>query len=131
MTKKADLSITECAFRRVLEIISNKWTVLVIAALMSGTKRYGEIRRRIDGISQKMLTQTLRQMERDGLVKRSVHPTVPPTVEYALTPIGESFIPHMYQMKQWTNEYYPLIEQARRDYDREIASVRSEHAPQG
>jgi DNA-binding HxlR family transcriptional regulator len=116
---KPDISVTECGYRRVLEIISNKWTVLVIFALENGTKRYGEVRRRIVGISQKMLTQTLRHLERDGLVKRYVHPSVPPIVEYALTPLGETLIPHLRQMKQWTNDYYPLVEIARRDYDLE------------
>ncbi|TDF97709.1 winged helix-turn-helix transcriptional regulator [Paenibacillus piri] len=114
---KPDISVTECAYRRVLEIISNKWTVLVIFALESGTNRYGEIRRRIADISQKMLTQTLRQLERDGFVKRNVHPSIPPAVEYELTPLGETLIPHMRQMKQWTTDYYSQVEQARRSYD--------------
>lgn len=66
-----------------------------------------------------MLTQTLRQLERDGLVKRDVYPSVPPIVEYTLTPLAETLLPHLRQMKQWTSEYYPLVEQARKDYDRE------------
>lgn len=122
MTKRTpmrpDISVKECSYRRVLEIISSKWTVLVIAALANGTKHYGDLRRRIEGISQKMLTQTVRQLERDGLVKRQVYHSVPPSVEYELTPVGEAVIPHLMQMKQWVNEYYPLIEQARREYDR-------------
>lgn len=113
-----DISVKGCSYRRVLEIISSKWTVLVIVALANGTKHYGELRRRIEGISQKMLTQTVRQLERDGLVSRQVHQSVPPSVAYELTPVGEAVIPHLIQMKQWVNEYYPLIEQARQEYDR-------------
>ncbi|MNI77924.1 putative HTH-type transcriptional regulator YybR [compost metagenome] len=114
---KPDISLTECAYRRVLEIISNKWAVLVIYALEDGTKRYGEVRNRISGISQKMLTQTLRQLERDGFVTREVHPSVPPVVEYTLAPLAHTLLPHLRQMKQWTTEHYPQVEQARKDYD--------------
>lgn len=85
-----DISVSACAYSKVLEIISNKWTALVIYALEGGILRYGELRRRIEGVSQKMLTQTLRQLERDGLVKRHITPSVPPIVEYSLTPLGET-----------------------------------------
>ncbi|WP_379164170.1 winged helix-turn-helix transcriptional regulator [Paenibacillus sp. sgz5001063] len=121
MTRKAavkpDISLTACAYRRMLEIISNKWAVLVIYALEDGTKRYGEVRHRISGISQKMLTQTLRQLERDGFVTREVHPSVPPFVEYTLTPLAHTLLPHLHQMKQWSNKHYALVEQARNEYD--------------
>ncbi|UUZ90057.1 helix-turn-helix transcriptional regulator [Paenibacillus sp. P25] len=117
--RKPDLSVERCSYRRILEIISSKWTVLVIVALENGTKRYGEIRRRIADISQKMLTQTLRQLERDGLIRRDVHPSVPPIVEYTLTPLGETLLPYMHQLKQWTKEFYPQVEEARSAYDRE------------
>lgn len=80
--------------------------------------RYGEVRKRIEGISQKMLTQTLRQMERDGLVRREVTPTVPPVVDYSLTPLGETLIGTMKHLKLWTAEYFPLVERAREEYDR-------------
>lgn len=116
---RVDISVPACDYRRMLEIISSKWTVLVIYALQDGSVRYAEIRKRIDGISQKMLTQTLRQLERDGLVKRDVYPSVPPTVEYELTPLGETLIPYLRQLQQWTKAYYPLVEKARKDYDRD------------
>lgn len=116
--KQADISITACSYRRVLEIISNKWSALVIYALEDGSLRYGEIRRRIEGVSQKMLTQTLRQLERDGLVRREVTPSVPPVVDYSLTPLGETLINTLRQLKLWTAEYYPLVEKARAEYDR-------------
>ncbi|RCW48534.1 winged helix-turn-helix transcriptional regulator [Paenibacillus prosopidis] len=115
--KQPDISISACSYRRVLEIISNKWTALVIYALDEGSLRYGEVRRRIEGISQKMLTQTLRQLERDGLIRRDITPSVPPMVEYSLTPLGESLSQLMRPLKQWTNENYPLVEKAREEYD--------------
>ncbi|WP_027094108.1 winged helix-turn-helix transcriptional regulator [Cohnella thermotolerans] len=116
--KEPRVSIEECSYRKVLDIVSSKWTVLVMAALSGGTRRYGELRRRIADISQKMLTQTLRQLERDGLVERNAIPSVPPAVEYKLTPLGETLIPHFREMRQWAHDYYPLVERARSDYDR-------------
>ena len=77
-----------CLSRVVLSRIADKWTALIIHVLATGTRRYAELQREIGGISQKMLTQTLRSLERDGLVSRKVHPVVPPKVEYALTPLG-------------------------------------------
>src|SRR5260370_39211953 len=76
--------------RQVLDLLAEKWTALVLYALAFGVKRHGEIKREIEGISQKMLTRTLRNLERDGLVKRTVYHVVPPRVEYALTPLGET-----------------------------------------
>ncbi|ASA21063.1 winged helix-turn-helix transcriptional regulator [Paenibacillus donghaensis] len=116
-TFKPDISLQECSYRRLLEIISNKWTVLVIFALEDGSLRYGEVRRRIADISQKMLTQSLRQMERNGLIQREVQPSVPPVVDYQLTALGETLIPHLRQMKEWTIEYYPQVQRAREEYD--------------
>ncbi|MGM0884258.1 MAG: winged helix-turn-helix transcriptional regulator [Bacillota bacterium] len=118
VSKQPDISISACSYRRVLEIISNKWTALVIYSLDEGSLRYGEVRRRIEGISQKMLTQTLRQLERDGLIRRDITPSVPPMVEYSLTPLGESLSQLMRPLKQWTNENYPFVEKAREEYDR-------------
>ncbi|MDR9855107.1 helix-turn-helix domain-containing protein [Paenibacillus sp. VCA1] len=110
-------SVTSCTARRVLEIVSNKWPVLIIFVLEKGSKPYGQLQRSIADISQKMLIQTLRQLERDGLVERSVLPEVPPVAEYALTPLGASLIPYLRQLNHWLNEHYPQIEQARKDYD--------------
>jgi len=124
MAKKAeiapDVSVNTCAYRRVLEIISSKWIVLVMHVLEDGSKRYGEIAKRIEGVSQKMLTQTLRQLERDGLVRRNVHPTVPPAVDYALTPLGESLMRHIRGFRDWTEVYFPFVERAREEYDRRV-----------
>lgn len=112
-----DISISACSYRRVLEIISNKWTALVIYSLEDGSQRYGEIRRRIEGVSHKMLTQTLRQLERDGLIERTIHPSVPATVEYMLTSLGETLIPLMRQLSEWAHHSYSLVEQSREDFD--------------
>lgn len=117
--QQADISITACSYRRVLEIISNKWSALVIYALEDGTLRYGEVRRRIEGISQKMLTHTLRQLERDGLVRREVKPSVPPIVDYSLTPLGDTLIDTLKHLKLWTAEYYPDVQKAREKYDQD------------
>ena len=114
--KPADISHTACSYTHVLDIISNKWTALVIYSLENGTIRYGEIKRRIEGISQKMLTQTLRQLERDGLVSRKVTPSVPPIVDYTLTPLGETLIPCMKMLKGWAAEHYPSVQKARESY---------------
>src|SRR5204863_8170563 len=82
----------QCPSRLVLDRIADKWTALIIQVLAHGTKRYAALQRETGGISQKMLTQTLRRLERDGLVQRTVHPVVPPKVAYALTRLGRTFI---------------------------------------
>ncbi|EFM12594.1 transcriptional regulator, HxlR family [Paenibacillus curdlanolyticus YK9] len=117
--REPDISLTVCSYSHVLEIISNKWTALVIYALEDGTIRYGEIKRRIAGISQKMLTQTLKQLERDGLISRKVTPSVPPVVEYKLTLLGESLIPYMRQLTEWANVHFAEVQHAREAYDSE------------
>ncbi|MEO8501557.1 MAG: helix-turn-helix domain-containing protein, partial [Vicinamibacteria bacterium] len=81
-----------CPSRQVLDRIADRWTALVIRALSEGTLRHGELQRRVGGVSQKMLTQTLRSLERDGLVVRKIHSVVPPMVDYSLTPLGHTLI---------------------------------------
>ncbi|WP_373230987.1 winged helix-turn-helix transcriptional regulator [Cohnella sp.] len=115
--KQPDISISACTYSQVLEIVSNKWTALVIYALEDGTIRYGEVKSRIEGVSQKMLTQSLKQLERDGLVRREVTPSVPPIVEYSLTPLGETLIPCMKMLKVWASNHYSLVRKARAEYD--------------
>ncbi|MED4953796.1 helix-turn-helix domain-containing protein [Paenibacillus macerans] len=116
-TKKNDISVAVCGYSKVIEIISNKWTALIIYALENGSIRYGELERRIEAISKKMLTQTLRKLERNGLVQRHITPTVPPIVEYSLTPLGESLLQPMRELRQWGRENYLHVEAARADYD--------------
>ncbi|MCR8644328.1 helix-turn-helix transcriptional regulator [Paenibacillus sp. N1-5-1-14] len=106
-----------CHYRRALEIVASKWTVLVFYELESGTKRYSDLKRSIDCVTQKMLTQTLRQLERDGLVLRVVYPTIPPTVEYSLTPLGVSLIEPMRTLHKWTETHYDSVLEARQTFD--------------
>ncbi len=117
MRRKPDISLEACSYGHVLDMISNKWTALVIYAMEDGKIRYGEIKRRIEGISQKMLTQTLKQLERDGLVNRKLIPAVPPITEYSLTPLGESLLPIMKMLKDWASDHYGIVQQARERYD--------------
>ena len=91
--------------------------MLVIYALSEGTKRHNRLQREVEGISQKMLTKTLRSLERDGLIRREVYPVVPPKVEYSLTPLGESLIGILTELCEWAEEHIEEVEAARADYD--------------
>jgi len=103
----------KCGSHRVLDLIANRWTALVIHALAGGTQRYSELHRKIGGVSQKMLTQTLRKLEREGLVERRVYPVVPPKVEYSLTPLGRTLTGPLRAICQWAEEHLPELERAR------------------
>lgn len=103
----------ECDSRKVLERIADKWTALIIHVLSSGTKRHNELRRQISGVSQKMLTQTLRSLEDDGIVSRKIYPVVPPRVEYSLTPLGRSLIEPLEAICRWAEKHLPELEAAR------------------
>ena len=94
-----------CPSRLVLDRIADKWTALVIQILAGGTMRYAALQREIGGISQKMLTQTLRSLERDGLVQRTVHPVVPPKVEYSLTRLGRTLIEPLQGLCRWSEKH--------------------------
>ncbi|MEV6061940.1 winged helix-turn-helix transcriptional regulator [Nocardia asteroides] len=109
----ADVYSAKCPTREVLDHIAGKWTVLIVDALAGGTLRYTDLRRRIEGISQKMLTQTLRQLEHDGFVTRTVHPTVPPRVDYTLTDLGHSLREPIAALREWVEGNINRIEQAR------------------
>lgn len=106
-----------CPKRQVLEILTNKWTTLVLGSLSSGTRRFQQLRRSVDGVSQKMLTQTLRSLERDGLVSRRAYATVPPRVEYSLTPLGQTLIEPLYVLAAWARENVREIARARAAWD--------------
>ncbi|MFC9608500.1 winged helix-turn-helix transcriptional regulator [Streptomyces niveus] len=118
----------DCEVRQILDRIGDKWSLLVIALLDVSTMRFTELRREIDGISQRMLTVTLRQLERDGLVKRTVHPVVPPRVEYRLTPMGRTLHTTINALVIWTEEHQNQIAAAREDYDRRAAEAAAEAA---
>ncbi len=100
--------------RQVLDLIADKWTALVILSLSRNTKRrYGELHREIGGVSQKMLTQTLRNLEHSGLIHRQVYPVVPPMVEYSLTPLGETLVKPLKTLCNWASEHFHEVEAAR------------------
>lgn len=110
---QANIMCSACPSRQVLELIADRWTVAVIQVLAERKHRYGEIRRIIEGISPKMLTHTLRGLERDGLVERKVYPVVPPQVEYSLTPLGETLIPTLGALRAWAEANYPAVLESR------------------
>ncbi len=105
------------AVSEVLARVGDKWTVLVVTVLGEGPKRFNELRRSLGSISQRMLTLTLRELERDGLVTRTVHPTVPPRVEYALTKLGRSLLEPVSSLVLWARRNRATIEDARRRFD--------------
>ncbi|MFE5853098.1 MULTISPECIES: winged helix-turn-helix transcriptional regulator [unclassified Streptomyces] len=117
----------DCEVRQILDRIADKWSLLVIALLDSRVLRFTELRREIDGISQRMLTVTLRQLERDGLVSRTVHPVVPPRVEYALTPLGCTLHTTIRSLVTWTEEHQNEIAGARAAYDARVAGEAAQH----
>ena len=116
-----DVMQSACPTRRVLDRIANKWTMLVVLALGDGTLRFSQLRARVQGVTQKMLTQTLRGLERDGMVHRRVYATVPVTVEYTLTPIGRSLGETVAVIRQWSYAHMPAIAKARMRYDENSA----------
>ena len=101
----------------VLDLVADKWTMRVVYTLKNGSRHYGEILRTIEGISKKMLTQTLRDLERNGFVTRTVHPTNPPTVEYTLTPLGQTLLQAIVTLCDWAKAHYPEVEAAQARYD--------------
>lgn len=113
-----DAYLAECPSRQLLDSISDKWVALVIAALGDGPARYSELARHLAGISQKMLTQTLRTLERDGLVAREVTPSVPVRVDYELTPLGHDLHGLMQQVKDWAEAHMDEVLAARAAHDR-------------
>lgn len=111
-----------CPSRQLLDTIGNKWASLVIVALgLEGRMRYSMLSARIAGVSQKMLTQTLRGLERDGLLTRTVTPSVPVRVDYELTPLGLSLLKTICQLKDWAEAHMPEVDRAREEYDRTSA----------
>ncbi len=106
-----------CPTRLVLNRIADKWTVLVVSSLEQGTKRFSSLQREIGGISQKMLTQTLRGLERDGLVSRTIYPTIPPKVEYTLTDLGRTLVGLVDAVRVWSEQHIENVIQAQTTYD--------------
>jgi DNA-binding HxlR family transcriptional regulator len=116
----------DCEVRQILDRIADKWSLLVIALLDRRSLRFTELRRMIDGISQRMLARTLRHLERDGLVSRTVHPTVPPRVDYELTPLGATLHETIRSLVRWTEMHQNEIATARAAYDKRAAAEQAE-----
>ena len=112
-----DAYFENCPSRRLLECISDKWVVLILSRLSENSMRYSELAAKISGISPKMLTQTLRSLERDGLVNRNVTPSVPPRVDYELTGLGHSLTLRIAPLKAWAENNMATIQEARDRYD--------------
>jgi len=116
-----DGSLGNCPIRGVLDRIGDKWSTLLILTLAERPHRFGELRRAISDISQRMLTQTLRELQRDGLISRKVHPTTPPSVEYALTPLGKSLLEPLSHLIRSADDNHQSIRTARAKFEDETA----------
>ncbi|WP_163552347.1 winged helix-turn-helix transcriptional regulator [Candidatus Frankia alpina] len=106
-----------CRVREILDRVGDKWTLAVVSELGRGSHRFTELRRAVPGISQRMLTSTLRGLERDGLVCRTVHPVVPPRVDYELTELGRTLLDTAWALMSWALEHMDQIDDARQEYD--------------
>lgn len=115
-------SRVDCEVRQILDRIADKWSLLVISLLEHRVLRFSELSRAIGGISQRMLTVTLRHLERDGIVKRTVYPLVPPRVDYELTPMGETLHETIQSLVDWTEGHQDAISAARAEYDARLRS---------
>ena len=118
-----DVMSAACPSRQVLGRVADKWTMLVLSALSAEeVLRFSELRRRIEGVTQKMLTQTLRELERDGLVTRTVTASVPVRVDYALTPLGHTLVPVLGALKSWSETHIEQVLAARDSFDAAVGA---------
>jgi DNA-binding HxlR family transcriptional regulator len=118
----------QCPIRDVLDQISGKWSTLIVLILATGPHRFGQLRRAVPDISQRMLTQTLRDLQREGLITRQVFATLPPSVEYRLTPLGRSLLEPLVALVRWSQQSHEAIRAARAVFESELANVAG---PQG
>ncbi len=116
-------AVSKCCptIRAMLNRVGDKWSMLIVLLLSEGPLRFNALRRKIDGISQRMLTRSLRELERDGLVSRTVTPTTPPSVEYALTPLGHTLLPPVHELIRWTLDHHMDVAAAQTRFDGERA----------
>ena len=110
--RRGDLFAVQCPSRDVLKHVTSRWGVLVLVALMEGTHRFSELRRKVGGVSEKMLAQTLQALEQDGFIDRLSHPVVPPHVEYSLTPLGKEVSQQVGSLADWIESNMPKIAMA-------------------
>jgi DNA-binding HxlR family transcriptional regulator len=120
---QVDLYSSSCPSRNILELIGGKWSMLLVCSLRRGPVRTGELKRHIDGISQKMLTQTLRDLERHGIIERIDYAEVPPRVEYKLTRLGQSLGSLVLRIEEWVTEHYSRMVSEARECDRASATA--------
>lgn len=111
--QRGEVLSPECPSREILKHVTSQWGVLVLIVLLHGTHRFSQLRKKIGGVSEKMLTQTLQQLERDGFVHRVSYPVVPPHTEYSLTPLGEGIAQHVEMLTDWIEENIGLILQTK------------------
>lgn len=116
--RAADVNAANCPSRPILEHVTSRWGVLLLATLLDGTHRFSELRRAVGGVSEKMLAQTLHTLERDGFVHREVHPVIPPRVAYSLTPLGEEAARQVWSLARWVEGRVPDVLAAREVYDK-------------
>ncbi|MGW2840454.1 winged helix-turn-helix transcriptional regulator [Streptomyces sp. NPDC001493] len=115
--READVNRAMCPSRVVLEHVTSRWGVLVLAALLERPYRFSELRRAIENVSEKMLAQTLRTLERDGFVHRDAQPVIPPRVDYSLTPLGREAAERVWQLARWSEHQVDAVAAARAAYD--------------
>ena len=120
---KYNVYAAKCPTRKALDRIADKWTALIVGLLGERTHRFGELRRSIDGISHKVLSHTLRSLERDGLVHRQPLPTVPPTVEYSLTPLGCTLVEPLGAIRAWAERHIEQVQASRESFGRVAAPM--------
>jgi DNA-binding HxlR family transcriptional regulator len=125
MSTGLDPDWTRCPVRDVLDHMGDKWSTLILITLGERPLRFGELRRAVPDISQRMLTQTLRDLQRDGLISRRVFPTTPPSVEYALTPLGSSLLVPLSTLIQWADDHHEAIREARSAFARQQTAAES------
>lgn len=116
-TLMPDVNRAGCPSRVILEHVTSRWGVLVLAALLERSYRFSELRRHVDGVSEKMLAQTLQALERDGFVLRDAQPVIPPRVDYSLTPLGEEAANLVAGLARWVEHKVPDVQAARAAYD--------------
>ncbi|MCL8015817.1 helix-turn-helix domain-containing protein [Streptomyces sp. AS02] len=126
-----DAFLKSCPTNQLLDRISDKWVSLVVAALASGPMRYSDLGRKIAGVSPKMLTQTLRSLERDGLLSRTVTPSVPVRVDYELTALGDNLARLLTAVKDWAETHFDEVREARERYDTEGADTGADEVGAG
>jgi DNA-binding HxlR family transcriptional regulator len=119
---KYNVYAAQCPTRQALDRIADRWTALIVGLLAERTRRFGELRRSTEGISHKVLVQTLRSLERDGMVHRQPLATAPPTVEYSLTPLGMTLIEPLASIRDWAEQHIEELQAAREAYGRERSS---------